>query len=94
MNSLETATGGKYFDVLWELFLSNSSEIRQKRKSQDGGNKKAKHAKFFEKRTFLTLRYVGFLENLACFVSCYLHLEICPFALLPTNFPIWNALQS
>ena len=28
--------------------------IRQKGKSQNGGNKKAKHAKFSEKGTFLT----------------------------------------
>ena len=32
----------------------NSSVIRQKGKSQNGGNKKTKHAKFSEKRTFLT----------------------------------------
>ena len=31
-----------------------SSVIRQKGESQNGGNKKTKHAKFSEKRTFLT----------------------------------------
>ena len=30
------------------------SVIRQKGESQNGGNKKTKHAKFSEKRTFLT----------------------------------------
>ena len=32
----------------------SSSLIRQKVESQNGGNKKAKHAKFSEKQTFLT----------------------------------------
>ena len=44
--------------------------IRQKSDSQNGGNKKAKHAKFSEKRTFLTYQRVTnvrFSENLACF---------------------------
>ena len=48
----------------------------QKGESQDGGNTKIKHAKFSEKRTFLTpwyaayqgVRNVRFSENLACFV--------------------------
>ena len=55
------------------------SVIRQKGDSQNGGKKKAKHAKFFEKWTFLTplirtrmgtyqgVRDVRFLGNLACF---------------------------
>ena len=51
--------------------------IRQKGKSQNGCLKKTKHAKFSEKRTFLThcrtcayqgVRNVCFSENLACFV--------------------------
>ena len=33
---------------------TNSPVIRQKDKSQNGGNKKTKHAEFSEKRTFLT----------------------------------------
>ena len=32
----------------------NSTVIRQKDETQDGGSKKTKHAKFSEKRTFLT----------------------------------------
>ena len=43
--------------------------------SQNGGYKKAKHAKFFENEHFLNLdthtyrvKNVGFLENVACFV--------------------------
>ena len=35
--------------------INTLSVIRQKGESQNGGNKKTKHAKFSEKRTFLTL---------------------------------------
>ena len=35
----------------------NSSVIRQKGESQNGGNKKTKHAKFSDKKTFLTPWY-------------------------------------
>ena len=49
-------------------FLS-LSVIRQKYESQNGCNKKAKRAKFFEKQIFLTLpSSPKMLENLACFV--------------------------
>ena len=66
--------------------LSKSSVIRQKWESQNGGNKKAKHAKFSEKRTFFTPRYAhvsggkkcSFSQNLACFTF-----------LLP---PFWDSL--
>ena len=34
--------------------MHNTSVIRQKDESQNGGNKKAKHAKFSERRTFPT----------------------------------------
>ena len=40
-----------------ENFVDKSSVIRQKGESQNGGNKKSKHAKFSEKRTFLTPWY-------------------------------------
>ena len=43
-----------YFDLLW---FNKSSVIRQKGESQSGCFKKTKHAKFSEKRTFLTLWY-------------------------------------
>ena len=77
--------------------MDTTSVIRQKSESQNGGNKKAKHAKFSEKRTFLTpwyghvlVRVRGykmfvFPKNLACLLSCYLRFEIHPFALLPTT---------
>ena len=42
-----------------------SSVIKQKEKSQNGGNKKTKHAKFSEKWLFLipdTHAYVGIME--------------------------------
>ena len=74
-----------------------SSVIRQKGESRNGGNKRAKHAKFSEKRTFLTswyahlrtcayhgVRNVRFSENLACFAFMLLRFEIRPFVLLPT----------
>ena len=38
-------------------FLKKSSVIRQKGESQNGSFKKTKHAKFSEKRTFLTPWY-------------------------------------
>ena len=62
--------------------------IRQKSDSQNGGNKKAKHAKFSEKRTFLTYQRVTnvrFRKIWRALLSYYLHFEICPFALLPTS---------
>ena len=34
--------------------MTNSSVIKQKGESQNGGNKKTKHAKFSEKQTLLT----------------------------------------
>ena len=37
-----------------ENFVDKSSVIRKKEEFQNGGNKKSKHAKFSEKRTFLT----------------------------------------
>ena len=40
----------KTFEMLW---YHSSPVIRQKGESQNGGNKKTKHAKFSEKRTFL-----------------------------------------
>ena len=57
--------------------------IRQKGESQNGGNKKAKHAKFFEKRTFLRIRTcayqeernVSFSENLTCLASLLPQIE-------------------
>ena len=48
----------KFEKKLFRQYLNNfieniSSVIRQKGESQNGGNKKAKHAKFPEKPTFL-----------------------------------------
>ena len=40
----------------WNSYIK-SSVIRQKGESQDGGNKKTKHPKFSEKRTFLNPWY-------------------------------------
>ena len=69
--------------------------IRQKGETQNGGNKKTKHVKFSEKRTFLTpwdaqvrVRIMGwekfvFRKIWHVLLSCYLCFKICPFALLP-----------
>ena len=63
--------------------------IRQKGESQNGGNKKANHAKFFEKRTFLTPWYayahVSFSENLTCLASLLpqINLKNIPYLLDP-----------
>ena len=63
--------------------------IRQKSDSQNGDNKKAKHAKSSEKRTFLTYQRVTkmfvFRKIWRALLSYYLHFQICPFALLPTS---------
>ena len=62
----------QYF-VRWHtLILTRESSLvlRQKVESQNKCFKKTKHAKFSEKRTFLTTRYAHarFSENLTCFV--------------------------
>ena len=76
----------------------NSSVIRQKDESQNGDNKKTKHTKFSEKRTFLTSWYAHvrvsirkqelfvFRKIWCALFACYLRFEIHPFALSPTNF--------
>ena len=71
------------------------------------GKKKAKHAKFSEKQTFLTTWYAHvhvrirgeemfvFLKIWRVLLSCYLRFEIRPFALLPTNYfrcKIWSKI--
>ena len=72
---------------------STSSVIRWKGESQNGGKKKAKHAKFSEKLTFFTLWYAHGGKKCSFFrkiwrplFSCYFHLEIPLFALLPTTY--------
>ena len=67
--------------------------IWQKDKSQNGGNKKTKHAKFFEKQIFFNhgKAHVCFLHKkemiafwkIWCALFCYLCFEIHLFALLP-----------
>ena len=82
---------GKCFSGLkiWEKL--KSSVIRQKGESQNGCFKKTKHAKFFEKRTFLAswyarayqgVRNVRFSENLACFVFLKHPFWDSPFCLI------------
>ena len=60
------------------------SVIGQKDESQNGCFKKTKHAKFSEKRTFLTPWYahVRFSENLACFVFLKHPFWDSPFCLI------------
>ena len=66
----------KYIYILFSCNLQrdNSSIIRQKGESQNGGNKKAKHAIFSGERKFLTpshryqmVRNIRLSENLALF---------------------------
>ena len=78
----------------------HTSVIRQKGKSQNRGNKKAKHAKFSEKRTFLTPWYAyvcvrirdekslffGKFDGLYLLVTCF---KIRPFTLLTTHSEFW-----
>ena len=77
---------------------SKSSGGRQKDETQNGGNRKTRHAKFSEKRTFFTSWYaqvrmritewVMFVFRKICcaLFSCYLSFEIHPFALLPMKW--------
>ena len=67
------------------MIMNRASVIRQKGESQNGYFRKTKqHAKFSEKRTFLTpyflrtcayqgVRNVRFSENLACCFVCLKH---------------------
>ena len=69
------------------LKLNRLSLITQKGESQNGGNKKAKYAKFSEKRTFLTCAYqwvrnVRCLENLVCFPFLLHPFRDSPFCLI------------
>ena len=60
--------------------------ISQLGESQNGGNKKTKHAKFSEKRTFLPrYAHVRFFGKFRVLFSCYLRFKIRLFALLPMN---------
>ena len=58
----------------------NSSVIRQRSESQNGGNKKRRHA-----RTF------AFRKIWRGLFFCYLRFEIHRFALSPTNYKIFLA---
>ena len=66
-----------------------SPVIRQKSESQNGCFKKTKHAKFFEKGTFLTPWYPHVLEGKKCSffgkfgVLCFLETPVLRFSVLP-----------
>ena len=77
--------------LLMKIMLSViiTSIISQKDQSQNGGNKKTKHAKFSEKRTFLIpcnlsesgcIKY-SFFENFD--LLCFLVISVLRFAFLP-----------
>ena len=87
--------GSEYVSVESEWINLKTSVIRQKGESENVCFKKTKHAKFSQKRTFLThdthmymclsvVRNVCFSENLACFVFLKHPFWNRPFALLPT----------
>ena len=71
------------------IFYINTSVIRKKGESQNGGNKKIRHAKFSEiNESFLppdTYIHSVFWKIWRALSSFYLPLENCVFALLPTN---------
>ena len=48
---------------LYGVLKNNSSVIRQKSESQNGGNKKTKHVTFSEKQIFLTPWYAHFITD-------------------------------
>ena len=84
----------KELKLKWSLYTISvlhisTSVIRQKGESQNGGNKKAKHAKFSDKRTFLTPWYVCVSGDKKCSfcgklgVLCFLVTSILRLALLP-----------
>ena len=65
----------------------NTLVIRQKRESQNRGDKKTKHAKFYEKRTFLSPYIPGgkrysFSGKFACFVFSWPPFGDLPFCLI------------
>ena len=82
----------------------DSSVIRQKGESQNGGLKKTKYIKYSEKRTYLTTWYahvrVGimgyemfiFRKIWCALFSWNTHFEIRPFALLPTTSSVFLKL--
>ena len=86
--------------MVWSYWLT-SSVIRQKDESQNGCFKRTKHAKFSEKRTFLTLWYAssisehishcnGIVVNRICalFITCLPKLFFDDaFALIKTLYP-------
>ena len=65
---------------LW--FIANSPVIKQKSESQNGGNKKAKHAEYSEKRSFLTRGLEMFVFR-KLGMLCSLLTSVLRFALLP-----------
>ena len=78
------------FEKMFKIFLlreyfaiqGNSSVIRQKGESQNGGNKKTKHASVrISGEEILVLRKIW-----RALFSCYLRFGIRPFALLLTNY--------
>ena len=91
--------------ALVSIFSCSSLVIRQKNESQNGGNKKAKHAKFSEKRTFFTPWYVHvrtcayqgvrnarYLENLAYFAFLLTPFWDSPFCLIADDL-YWQTIQ-
>ena len=92
--------------IAQKFIFDISLVIRQKGESQKGCFKKTKHAKFWEKRTFLTTWYVHtyvrirglemlvFRKIWRALFSSNTRFEIIPFALLPTIFQVlWFKLR-
>ena len=77
------------FFSIFAPFTLISPVIRQKDKFQNGGNKKSKHPKFLEKRTFTPwythVINICFSENLACFTFLLPPFRDSPFCRFLTS---------
>ena len=76
-------------DYCWQKFkINNLSVINQKGESQNGGNEKTKHAKFSEKRTFLTPWYA----QKSALLHYYRRIAVNPTLFQVLNF--WQILSN
>ena len=90
-----------FLKIYYKIYIFEnyiSSVIRQKGESQNGGNRKAKHAKFAEKWTFLTPLYLRVSWGKSClfFGKFVLVTSVLRFALLPyyRRFnPFWVSIS-
>ena len=92
----------RMIDRKWESNSHDSSVIRQKGECQNGGNKKAKRAKFSKKNkhfyplirkrvcAYQRVRNVRFSENLACFAFLLPPFWDSPFCLITDELEMYK----